>query len=207
MAGSASGKWASDRIVVVKLRRAQGGGSSGTPSAFSCAYVCSFISQPRPDRTSAHKVVRVFDAGSGPYEPDRRSVSRPSVASWRKLVRSPRSRTIASSMPRIAVAPPSHFLLLVEQPKAAGGFRGLSPSFPAGGVGAGADSPHGRRAVGHCLAVKRSAYRYIAMKTAAVTAAMNTYMITCQTHSRTRLLPTIPMRVAEDAPIDAGGIV
>src|SRR5207302_11254235 len=29
------------------------------------------------------------------------------------------------------------------------------------------------------------AYRYVAMKTAAVTAAMNAYMITCQTHSRT----------------------
>src|SRR5947207_14505455 len=90
--------------------RAQGDGSSGTPSAFSWEYVCSFISQPRPGRTSAHKVVRVFDAGSGPYEPDRRSVSRPSVASWRRLVRSPRSRTIGSSIPRIVFAPPSHFL-------------------------------------------------------------------------------------------------
>src|SRR5205823_10215300 len=89
---------------------AQGDGSSGTPSAFNREYVSSSISQPRPGRTSAHKVVRVFDAGSGPYEPDRRSVSRPSVASWRRLVRSPRSRTIGSSIPRIVFAPPSQFL-------------------------------------------------------------------------------------------------
>src|SRR6266480_5624612 len=97
-------------VAVVELGRAQGDGSSGTPSAFSWEYVSSSISQPRPGRTSAHSVVRVFDAGSGPYEPDRRSVSRPSVASWRRLVRSPRSITIGSSIPRIVVAPPSHFL-------------------------------------------------------------------------------------------------
>src|SRR5947207_9216041 len=59
-------------------------------------------------------------------------------------------------------------------------------STPAGlPVPAGSRRPHGRARWGRCVAGKRSAYRYVAMKTAAVTAAMNTYMITCQTHSRT----------------------